>query len=352
MAESERKYTARAIVAAVTVRSICVEVPVAKGEEVRRTLLAMDLLRKDLQIERSGDRLYIPVKTTVAIGDRTLEREFRKGSAPVRRWQAIVRVPDRLRSLLPTSLDVIGAIAILRLPDELRDSERDIGEAILKWNPKLRTVAVDEGVGGEFRVRGLRVAAGDPSFETVHTEYGLRYAVDVSKVYFSPRLGSERMRVAEQIRPAETVVDLFAGAGPYAILIARRREPRVVYAVDSNEVAVRYLIKNVRTNRAWRVEPHLADARSVLAKVGAVDRIVMDLPHTAHEFLIDAFRAVRPGGMIHYYAILSLAEAQGHREEIQVLARDAKRHAEIAATREVRGYSPVKKHWAYDLRVT
>ncbi len=335
-----------------SVRSRCIEVPVAKGEGVRRTLLAMDRLRRDLRIERKGDRLYLPVTDPVDLGYPVREREFRTGYAPVRRWQDLANVPAHLRSLLPTSLDVIGSVAILRMPDELREFERDIGEAILKWNPKLGTVAVDDGVGGEFRVRDLRVAAGKSTFETVHTEYGLRYAVDVSKVYFSPRLGTERMRVAQQTRPGEIVVDLFAGAGPFAILIAKRSKPAVVHAVDSNETAVRYLIKNIRTNRAPAVEAHLADAHSALEKLPPVDRIVMDLPHTAHEFLVDAFRAVRAGGMIHYYAILSLAEAADHKEEIEVLAHDAKRSVKVTGTKEVRGYSPARKHWAYDLKVT
>ena len=335
-----------------TVRSLCLEVPIAKGEDIRRTLLALDVLRKDLQIERSGDRLFLPISTAVRLDFPTLEREFRKAFRPVRRWQDLVRIPERLRSLLPRALDVIGTIAILRVADELQDYEPEIGEAILRWNPKLQTVAVDEGVGGEYRLRELHVAAGDASLETIHVEYGLRYAVDVSKVYFSPRLGTERMRVAQQVRPGESVADLFAGAGPYAILVARRANPRVVHAADSNEIAVHYLRLNIRLNRADRVQPHLADARSVLDEVAPFDRIIMDLPHTAHEFLVDAFRATRPGGTIHYYAILSVTGAQDRREEIEAMAGEAKRRVEVKATREVRGFSPAKKQWAYDLQVT
>jgi len=331
---------------------MCVEVPIANAEGARRSLLALDLLRKDLKIERAGDRVYVPVKAAVEIGYPLTEWEFREAYTPARRWQDLAQVPPRLRPLLPTAFDVVGDIAILRLPHELREFERDIGDAILRWNRKLRTVAADEGVGGEYRVRDLRVIAGVPSFETVHTEYGLRYAVDVGKMYFSPRLATERMRVAEQVRAGERVLDLFAGVGPYAILIANRGDPRAVVAVDSNEIAVRYLLRNVRTNRAWRVEPRLADARSELARAEPADRIIMDLPHKGSEFLVDALRAVRRGGFLHYYAILSLAEAEDHREEVGRMAHEANRMVEVAATREVRGYSPAKKHWAFDLRVT
>jgi len=336
----------------VAVRSMCVEVPIAKAEDARRALLATDLLRKDLKIERTGDRVYLPVKAAVAIGYPHAQKEFREAHTPPRRWQDLAQVPPRLRPLLPTALDVIGDIAILRLPDELREFERDIGDAIVQWNRKLRTVAADEGVGGEYRVRDLRVIAGAPSLETVATEYGLRYAVDVGRAYFSPRLGTERMRVAEAVHAGESVLDLFAGVGPYAILIAKRRDPRVVYAIDSNEIAVQYLVQNVRTNRAWRVAPRVEDARTFLANAEPVDRIIMDLPHTGGEFLADALRAVRRGGSLHYYAILSMAEAEGHRKEIGRIADEANRTVEVAAIREVRGFSPARKHWAFDLRVT
>src|SRR3989337_35425 len=114
-------------------RSLCVEAPISKGEEVRRRLLEAGLLRKGLRIEREGDRLYIPVTA-----------------------------PEGLGPLLPKAFDSIGDIVVLRLEDALRPHERAIGEAILRWDRKARTVAVDEGVQGEHRIRKVRVIAGEP----------------------------------------------------------------------------------------------------------------------------------------------------------------------------------------------
>src|SRR6267143_1087133 len=170
-----------------TMRSLCVEVPLKKGEEVRRELQEAGLLRKELRIER----------------------EFRQGSPSVRSYRDLVEIPPRFRSLLPKAFDAIGDIIILRMPDELREFEREIGGAILRWNPKVRTVAVDEGVKGELRVRRVRIVAGEARTRTEHVEFGLRYLVDSEHAYFSPRLGSERWRVARQVRPEEVVVDMF-----------------------------------------------------------------------------------------------------------------------------------------------
>src|SRR5438132_907051 len=80
-------------------------------------------------------------------------------------------------------------------------------------------------------------------------DHGLRYHVDLAQAYFSPRLASERKRIADLVRPGEVVADPFAGVGPYSILIAKRRRPESVYAADANPTAVKLLRENVAANR-------------------------------------------------------------------------------------------------------
>ena len=53
-------------------------------------------------------------------------------------------------------------------------------------------------------------------------------------------------------RKEETVVDLFAGVGPFSVLIAKGKEAARVYALDLNPDAIEFLKKNIRLNR---VEP-------------------------------------------------------------------------------------------------
>ena len=333
-------------------QSLCVEVPVARGEDVRRTLQEMGFLRKDLQIEREGDLLYIPITASVGIGYRNLGREFRQGFTPVQSYRGLVSVPSRLEPLLPKAFDSIGDIAILRLPEELLDYETRIGNAILRWSRKFQTVAVDEGVTGEHRIRKVRVIAGEPRVRTEHIEYGIRYLVDVERAYFSPRLGTERQRVARQVLDGETVVDMFAGVGPWAILIARTRRPKTVHAIDANCLAVGLLRENVRRNRADAVVVHEGRGEEVLPRLAPVNRVIMDLPQSARDFLGVAAFSVRRGGVVHYYTIAErgFVEDAG-REALEIVTRSG-RMAEIAATRIVRGYSPGKVHLAIDLGIT
>jgi tRNA (guanine37-N1)-methyltransferase len=333
------------------VRSLCVEVPPAEGESVRRRLQEAGLLRKDLRIEREKDRLFIPVTERVDLGRPVVEREFKEAFTAVRRYRDVVQVPPRLAPLLPKAFDAIGDIVVFRIPEALKGYEGAIGEAILKWNHKVRTVAVDEGVEGELRIRKVRVVAGEPRTRTEHVEFGLRYLVDVERAYFSPRLGAERHRVAEQVREGEVVVDMFSGVGPYAILIARTRKPKVVHAIDANPAAVEFLRENVRRNRAHTVVVHQGLGQEVLPRLAPADRVIMDLPQGAREFLPGVAACVRYGGAVHFYAIVERGRVEEAREDALKLVRHGRRSAQVLTTRIVRGYSPGRIHLAMDLRI-
>lgn len=334
------------------VRRQCLVVPKRRAEEVRRSLLERGLLEKHLTVLREGDFILFPVREQFDSEFRFEEKEFSEAFKPISHYSEVVDVPEELKSLLPTSLDIIGDIALVRMPDELRDYGGAVGDAILKAYKSVLCVFADEGVGGEYRIRRLRHLAGENRTRTVHREHGLNFYVDVSKAYFSPRLASERVRITEQVKPGEIVLDLFTGVGPYAIMIARKSEPSIVYAVDSNPAAFELLEENVRVNRAEKVKAILSDAREVLKMTGKVDRLILDLPQSARDFYIDALKSVKVGGTLHYYEIAEAAELEDRKEW---LIEEAKRHGidvELIVTKEVKTYSPAQRHFAFDLRVS
>ena len=333
------------------VRSWCVVVPRERGEEVRRSLRDRGLLQKHLKVREADGRLFVPTTERVDLGWPTEERECEEAFAPIRSYKDVVRVPEALRPQLPSSFDVIGDIAVLKIPETLRPYRKEIGRAVLVWNPRLRVVAQDHGVAGAFRIRQVEIIGGEHRTTTVHTEFGLRYRVDVAGAYFSPRLGSERRRVAEQVGEGEVVADPFAGVGPYAILIARRRGPARVVASDANPEAVALLRQNVAANHAGRVEVVEADARAALRAAAPVDRVVLDLPHSAFEFLPDAVAALGPEGTVHLYAIL---EDAGREDLVRAVRRAVEaqgRRALAVQPHVVRAYAPTQHHVAFDVTV-
>jgi len=215
-------------------------------------------------------------------------------------------VPANLLSALPRSLDVVGDIGIVELSPELEPYSLEIGKGILQVNPHIRLVMKKASdVSGAFRTRGLQTLAGSGGMETIHREFGCSYRLDVTSVYFNPRLGHERRRVANQVLAGDVVVDMFAGVGPYSILIAKLQPHAKVYALDINPRAIQYLKENVLANGvADRVFPSLGDARTIAQGVlhGVADRVIMNLPSEAEHFLDAASLILKDtGGYIHFY---------------------------------------------------
>ncbi|MEM3760367.1 MAG: class I SAM-dependent methyltransferase family protein, partial [Candidatus Bathyarchaeia archaeon] len=220
------------------------------------------------------------------------------------------KLPPHLLASLPRAIDFVGDIAIIEIPPELEAHKALIGEAILKAHKKVQTVLAKAGaVSGTYRLREFSVIAGKSKTETIHKEYGCQFYVDISKAYFSPRLSYEHNRVASLVKDNETVIDMFSGVGPFAILIAKTHENVKVYAIDINPYAIEFLQKNIRLNRVeGKIHPILGDAKEVVEEKlsGIADRVIMNLPEKAIEFVDVACKAIKPtGGIIHFYTFVS-----------------------------------------------
>ncbi|MGH9995058.1 MAG: class I SAM-dependent methyltransferase family protein, partial [Nitrososphaeraceae archaeon] len=100
-------------------------------------------------------------------------------------------------SKLTSSFDVIGSIVILKIPETLVDRRQLIANAILDNIKLARSVYLQTSpVIGDHRTRRLELIAGDDCPITFYKEYGCRFKVDVEQTYFSPRLSTERFRIA------------------------------------------------------------------------------------------------------------------------------------------------------------
>jgi len=213
--------------------------------------------------------------------------------------------PEQLKQIYKT-YDIVGDIAVIRVPEPLRHHSKLIAEAIMSTHREVKAVwRQSSSVSGDFRLRNLEFLLGKKTTETRYKEHGCVYKTDLRKAYFSPRLSYERLRIAELIQKGEVVLNMFAGVGCYSISIAKHSEPMKVYSVDVNPSAFQYLHENIRLNRvADLVIPIQGDAKKVTEKElqNAADRVLMPLPERACEYLDYAMLALKPtGGWIHYY---------------------------------------------------
>ena len=60
-------------------------------------------------------------------------------------------------------------------------------------------------VEGDFRTRNLEILAGEDNTETEYKEFGCKFTVDVENAFFSPRLSTERERIANLIQDGEVL---------------------------------------------------------------------------------------------------------------------------------------------------
>ncbi len=195
-----------------------------------------------------------------------------------------------------------GAVAIVEVPDDM--DPKEAAKEVMSRHPHVKSVLLKAGAReGEFRVRPLKLLAGSEETEVIHKEHGYRIKLDPRRVYFSPRESTERQLVAESVRDGELVLVMFAGAGPYAIAIAKRRRAQVV-GIELNPTAVKYFQENVILNRVGHlVFPVEGDVAYVTpAMYGKFNRVVMPLPKGAYAFIGHALRALRGGrGVVHFY---------------------------------------------------
>ena len=320
------------------VRSSCVKVLKSNGETLRKKLIELGAMDKSLRIKSDDRFLYIPIldKKLVPAGTEVTIEKFEKFEKP--------KTLEEILGFAP-SYEIAGDIAILT------EGSMEVGKAILKVHKNVKTVLVAlSPVKGEFRVRRYRGIAGERRTETVHKEYGCLYALDLQRVYFSPRLSTERARVAAQVKPNETVIDMFAGVGPFSVLIAKR--VKRVIAIDKNPDAILFLRKNIALNSITNIQIIEGDVHEVSPNLkGQGDRIIMNLPHSAEEYLDDAMVIAKPGAIFHYYDIQpedSFEEAIG---AVRKAAAFQGRKIKVIGMRKVRSYAPHRYNICIDFQV-
>ncbi|NYZ74449.1 class I SAM-dependent methyltransferase family protein, partial [Candidatus Micrarchaeota archaeon] len=269
------------------------KVPRKDAETIRQHLIGGGILAKEYPVINEGDFVLFAVIRPYG-GFEVVELEVEKRPAQYKKLKdALSGLMDEgeLESLV-TSFDIIGDIAIVEVPDELEAKEKQIGEALLKVHRNLKTVLKKlGGMEGEYRVRRVKCIAGEDRAETLYTESGVKMKLDVAKVYFSVRLAGERARIAKLVKDDERVLVLFAGVGPFALVIAKSKPKTKIVAVEINPDAVRYMKENISLNKLKNIEALEMDAKKLTTN-NEFDRIVMPLPKSAHEFLPVAFKAV------------------------------------------------------------
>jgi tRNA (guanine37-N1)-methyltransferase len=322
----------------------CVRIPREQGEATRQRLAERDVISENYRIEVADGDIYIPLAKGVDPDTEVDDYEIVLREAPVRESQTL---PKDILGFDP-SYERLGTIALIDEDDDER--AREIAEALMASDLPVETVVNRASpIEGELRVRDWELLAGETT-ETVHREYGSAYELDIDRVFFSPRLATERRRVTEQVQAEECFFDMFAGVGPFVVPAAKRGAECV--GVDLNEAAIEYLRRNAERNGVEDCVTAIAgDVREVEGYGDWAGRIVMNLPHSADEFLDTAVDIAGDDCVLHYYDIQHDTDPFGPGERAIRTAAEPTYEVTIETRHDVRSYAPHERNVCLDVRL-
>ncbi|MHA2249291.1 MAG: class I SAM-dependent methyltransferase [Candidatus Kariarchaeaceae archaeon] len=296
----------------------------SEGIEVHRSNASkmIELLKNDdsindqLKIIRKDEFVIIPIKKnfnqtriSTEIQFKLVHSEFPEKNLKPRSIQEYLRkiLPANIHSDLPSAFEQIGDIAVIDIKDEMIPFTGAIADAILLVHSSVKRVyRKSSKVDGVLRLRGLILIGGKENTTTIHIEYNLKICVDISKVYFSPRLSTEHRRIAEMVQEDEAVLDMFGGAAPFALHIAQLKKCNIT-SIDINPHAEELIKKSIKLNH--HLKGNIAIMTGDVEKIGLemksqnklFDRIIMNHPSKAVEYLPIADNLVKTGGFIYLY---------------------------------------------------
>ncbi|WP_297073963.1 class I SAM-dependent methyltransferase family protein [Thermococcus sp.] len=297
------------------------KVPKTEAEPVKRKLKKLNLYDGKRRPKKEDNFVLLPViedRRIYSLGYEVLPIEL-----PFRPERQIYK---NLESVLVERLskeelkylrryDVIGDIAVIQIPSQLEHRVDDIVWGLRKVHPFLKVIAKKGFHKGAFRIRDYSILWGEGRLETIHKENGVEIKVDLSKVFFNPRMKGERYRLAQLVRDGERVLIPFAGVLPYALVIARYRRVKIT-AVELNREAYELGLENIERNRKrlkGNIEFIHGDAFKVLPELPSYDRVISPTPRGVDALALTLSKARE---WLHYYDFVHEDELDAFRRKI------------------------------------
>jgi tRNA (guanine37-N1)-methyltransferase len=286
-------------------------------------------------------------------------------------------VEEPLLPIVPKRFDYIGDVAVISIPPELVAYKKAIVSKLFSMRGNTRAVLNKVSkLEGEHRVADFELLLGETT-ETIHRENGYIYKLDVKKVFFNPRLYSERRRIASKIKSGEHIIVPFAGVGPFVLPAAGKGAK--VYAIEINPDACACLQENIRINKLESqitviqedfekvfnivcsakinkelintifsdlpicLNPEKAEDESFQIPKNGFDRAIVPTPYGMDHFLERVSKLVKKGGYIHFYTFKAESQIP------ELIEAYEKMGLEVELYRRAGNVAPGISRWVFDL---
>ena len=190
----------------------------------------------------------------------------------------------------------------------LLSTNSHLGQVLLDKQSIFRTVVNKaDTIDDTFRFFKMELLAGEDDMLATVKENGCTFTFDFSQVYWNSRLHTEHERIVKMVKKSDTILDVFAGVGPFAIPACKKG--CILYANDLNPSSYSSLCENAKVNHVSdRLKAYNMDGREFVQVVthklvtSALQRglsseekvyshVIMNLPGSAIEFL-DSFEGL------------------------------------------------------------
>jgi tRNA (guanine37-N1)-methyltransferase len=282
---------------------LCLKVPLRDAEKVKRELMAKGLLDDGFSNSKDKEFIFFPVKKRFDSDFSFMEKELKERAGRKNLKDSLgEKLTKEELEAVGRSMDVVGSIAILEIPEELKSREKMIAGEVLRLNKNIKTVLRKGRHEGAFRTQKLEHLAGENTKETIYKENNVSLKLDVEKVYFSPRLSNERKRIMKLVKKDEAVLVMFSGCAPYVCVIAKNSPAKSILGIEINPEGHRYGLENLKLNKIKNANLINDDVKNAVKNLHErFDRILMPLPKSAGDFLDSALSVSKKGTIIHFY---------------------------------------------------
>jgi tRNA (guanine37-N1)-methyltransferase len=145
---------------------------------------------------------------------------------------------------------------------------------------------------------------------------------------------------------------MFAGVGPFALHIAKLQDAQIT-AVDINPQATALLKQSMTLNRLQgHIVPVTSDIKDYVRSEspGIADRVIMNHPSGAFNFVQEACHLLKRGGKMHYYDFMGGDDPEGDltRKVNSLVVQAGRKVREVSLIRRVRDSAPYEYHIVLD----
>ena len=270
------------------------------------------------------------------------------------------KLTEKELSLLPRGFQIVGKVIILKLKPELYDKKNIISEFCLKFFPSIKSIYLNMGkITGTYREpEKIEYIAGINNPLVEHTEHGVRYRFDITKIMFSKGNLNERKFLATLVKPDEVIVDMFAGIGYFSLPIGKHSHPKKIYSIEYNLESYKYLTENININHLEQlITPIKGDSKEEVVKLSnsgiRADRVIMGVFPAPKDFIVEALTLTKEQGtFFHYEGVAGKDNYDSLFKEFSEIAEKESYKCELLSHRFVKSYGPHLYHIVLDILVS